>query len=127
MFDAKKLRVSLLILGVVAIVVAIALFCVDVGSYESNEYYGGDAYTGIQQAAAQAANNVLAVGKMIRLGIGGLLIVQGLVFLAASVCIKTENKTTVSVESVLNENLPLEGTREASEEKSCIPEQKECV
>ena len=28
---------------------------------ESNEYYGGDAYTGIQQAAAQAANNLIPV------------------------------------------------------------------
>jgi len=31
------------------------------GSYERDYYYGGDAYTGIQQAAAQAANNVLAM------------------------------------------------------------------
>lgn len=31
------------------------------GSYEWDKYYGGDAYTGIQQAAAQAANNVLAL------------------------------------------------------------------
>ena len=28
---------------------------------ESNRYYGGDAYSGIQQAAAQTANNVYAV------------------------------------------------------------------
>lgn len=31
------------------------------GSYEWDKYYGGDAYSGIQQAAAQAANNVLAL------------------------------------------------------------------
>ena len=31
------------------------------GSYERDYYYGGDAYTGMQQAAAQAANNVLAL------------------------------------------------------------------
>ena len=30
-------------------------------SYERDYYYGGDAYTGIQQAAAQAANNILAL------------------------------------------------------------------
>lgn len=28
---------------------------------EENGYYGGDAYTGIQQAAAQAANNIIPV------------------------------------------------------------------
>ena len=32
---------------------------------ESNEYYGGDAYTGIQQAAAQGANNLIPVFKAI--------------------------------------------------------------
>ena len=31
------------------------------GDYESNKYYGGDAYTGMQQASAQTANNVLAM------------------------------------------------------------------
>lgn len=31
------------------------------GDYEGNKYYGGDAYTGMQQASAQAANNVLAM------------------------------------------------------------------
>ena len=31
------------------------------GQKEGNKYYGGDAYTGIQQAAAQAANNILAM------------------------------------------------------------------
>ena len=29
--------------------------------YETNKAYGGDAYTGMQQASAQAANNVLAM------------------------------------------------------------------
>ena len=29
--------------------------------FESDKRYGGDAYTGIQQAAAQAANNTIAV------------------------------------------------------------------
>ena len=33
---------------------------------EDNEYYGGDAYTGIQQAAAQAANNLIPVFNAIR-------------------------------------------------------------
>ena len=29
--------------------------------YEANKYYGGDAYTGMQQASAQAANNLIPV------------------------------------------------------------------
>lgn len=33
--------------------------------YEDNKWYGGDAYTGIQQAAAQAANNLIAVNNSV--------------------------------------------------------------
>ena len=35
-------------------------------AYERDYYYGGDAYTGMQQAAAQAANNVLAMEETLR-------------------------------------------------------------
>ncbi len=41
--------------------------------------YGGDAYTGIQQAAAQTAVNVHKLNKIIASGIGYLLIVLGIV------------------------------------------------
>ena len=34
-------------------------------SYEDNNTYGGDAYTGIQNAAAQTANNVNNVGNLL--------------------------------------------------------------
>ena len=37
-------------------------------SWEENEYYGGDAYTGMQQAAAQAANNMIPVFEAIEQG-----------------------------------------------------------
>lgn len=35
------------------------------GAYEDNNTYGGDAYTGIQNAAAQTANNVYNVGELL--------------------------------------------------------------
>lgn len=41
-------------------------------SEESNQYYGGDAYTGIQQAAAQAANNMIPVFEAIEAGNKGM-------------------------------------------------------
>ena len=34
-------------------------------SYVSHEYYGGDAYTGIQNAAADTANNIGELGYLI--------------------------------------------------------------
>ena len=95
MFNVKKLKKSLLVVGVVAIVLAVAVFLTDVGSRESNEYYGGDAYTGIQQAAAQTANNVQEVGKMIRLGISGVLLVEGLAFLSVAFCLTAKEKEEV--------------------------------
>ena len=59
----KKLFAYLyLAIALLALVFAIVSFATDVssysGSHESNETYGGDAYTGIQNAAAQTANNV---------------------------------------------------------------------
>lgn len=42
------------------------------GSYELNHSYGGDAYTGIQNAAAQAANNVYYGNEIVQNIAGGL-------------------------------------------------------
>ncbi len=44
---------------------------------ESNEYYGGDAYTGMQQAAAQAANNLIPVYDAIIEGNGAIKVLNG--------------------------------------------------
>ena len=70
--------------GVLAVVLAVLLFTtpgnvvlnyneqpsgissMDTGTRTSYNYYGGDAYTGMQQAAAQAANNVLAMEETLR-------------------------------------------------------------
>ncbi len=51
------------------------------GAYESASSYGGDAYTGIQNAAAQTANNVRALAEIVAAGFGNLLIAIGLIFL----------------------------------------------
>ena len=74
----KKLNLLGVIVGILVIAFSVVVFCYDpemyipsmteivydeIGepSYESNKSYGGDAYTGIQQASAQAANNLVAV------------------------------------------------------------------
>lgn len=49
------------ILGIVAIVFGWTVNYY--GSYEQSKSYGGDAYTGIQNAAAQTANNVDQFGN----------------------------------------------------------------
>ncbi len=55
--------VGFMLIGVVSIIFAILCFTyaypvADRGGYTWYEYYGGDAYTGIQHAAADTANNI---------------------------------------------------------------------
>jgi len=61
-----------------------------VGAWENNSQYGGDAYTGIQNAAAQFANNVYRVGEMLQLAFTGMFAIQGGVLIFGSLCIRTK-------------------------------------
>lgn len=88
----KLLKIFGIILGVLTIVLAFVVFSKGVGYYESNMSYGGDAYTGIQNAAAQTANNVKYVGEMIRFALGSQMLVMGLAMLLGSLCIRTREQ-----------------------------------
>lgn len=69
----KLSKVLNIFVGIVIIILSICVFTYDANFYsvgyaritppssESDSFYGGDAYTGIQQAAAQAANNLIPV------------------------------------------------------------------
>ena len=66
--------------GILAIIFAIVVFSgggggvsnMDTGTYTSYNYYGGDAYTGIQQAAADTARNVQSLARIVRTGFQGV-------------------------------------------------------
>jgi hypothetical protein len=76
--------------GLLAVLLSIVLFCssgmgamiyadmpssigdVDTGTYTSYNYYGGDAYTGIQQAAADTSRNVVTQTGVIAAGFRSL-------------------------------------------------------
>ena len=64
--------------GWLSIIFGLITFMLDTGSYESNKSYGGDAYTGIQNAAAQSANNIMYMADILKTGMGFMLIVFGL-------------------------------------------------
>lgn len=73
MFTLKKkdlFAYACLAIAVLAFIFAIVCFATNSsasnGSYESSKSYGGDAYTGIQNAAAQTANNVYYLSKNIQ-------------------------------------------------------------
>ncbi len=65
--------------GILSIIFGIIMLGKDVGSYEYSEAYGGDAYTGIQNAAAQTANNVKNLSEITKNGFAFLLIAIGLI------------------------------------------------
>jgi hypothetical protein len=64
--------------GIISVVCGFIVATFSVGSYEWNSSYGGDAYTGIQNAAAQTANNVQNLAEIAKFGMAALLIVLGL-------------------------------------------------
>ena len=73
------------------------------GSYVESKYYGGDAYTGIQQAAASTANRVTELGDEIGKAIcsayswtGLLLMVVGVYVLACALSTAEPKKTYIN-------------------------------
>ena len=74
----KVVNVIGIISGFTAIRYSAVVKKLSVGSYSRSEIYGGDAYTGIQNAAADAANNVNDLAIVMRNGISYLLLIAGL-------------------------------------------------
>lgn len=64
--------------GWLSVIFGLIMMTLDTGSWESNLSYGGDAYTGIQNAAAQSANNIMALAEIAKTGFGFMLISFGL-------------------------------------------------
>lgn len=88
MINWKLLKIFGIVLGILSLVLAFVLFDQSVGYTEGSYSYGGDAYTGIQNAAAQTANNLVYTGELIKLAAGFFLIVQGLAMLLGALCIR---------------------------------------
>ena len=91
--NINKLFSKILVaIGVVAVVFAFICFFAkvdyDYGSYTSMHTYGGDAYTGIQNAAANTGNNIRYLNqnledmtKSLQVCFGFVLLVTGLIVL----------------------------------------------
>lgn len=67
-----------IISGFVSIVLGFIAMGYSDGLYESASSYGGDAYTGIQNAAAQTASNVKILASIVKFGTSSLLIIFGI-------------------------------------------------
>ena len=90
--NKKVAKIAFVLIGVLALVLALISFTAEVGFSESDNRYGGDAYTGIQYAAAQTARNLVAVGEMLQKGIGSILVVHGLAFITIGISIQNTEK-----------------------------------
>ena len=110
----KKIgAIGITLTGIMAIVFAIMCWLywesyVNVGSYISFETYGGDAYTGIQNAAAATANNVRSLIRVVGYAtsnlihyMGYLLFTIGVLLLVSGV---SKTITVFSKKSVVNVN-----------------------
>ena len=84
--NAKNGKLICSIIGIIGGFISIILGFVvsgkSTGGWEINNTYGGDAYTGIQNAAAQTANNVQRLAEIIRTGMSSALIIFGIAMIA---------------------------------------------
>lgn len=74
-------------LGITAGVMTLIWGCIYLLSFNEVRYtwsstYGGDAFTGIQNATANVANNIMYLAKICKMGIAGILIAIGLMMIS---------------------------------------------
>ncbi len=74
----KGINIVGIISGVLSIIFSFVVKGMPIGLYELSKTYGGDAYTGIQNAAAQTAVNVYYLADLVRTGLFALLLVLGI-------------------------------------------------
>ena len=84
------LKIFGIALGVGALIAAVYIFFMNNGGYENYVSYNGDAYTGIQNAAAQTANNVHFLADIVKTGFGSLFAILGVGLIGGSLCINTK-------------------------------------
>ena len=82
MWKKRLLGVLLIIVGIVSFSLSISCYRLSNGDYMSYEYYGGDAYTGIQHAAARTANNMQYLIDALKTCFGHVLMVAALILWA---------------------------------------------
>ena len=81
----KALTILFIVIGSVAILLSIRCFVRYTGQYSDYITYGGEAYTGIQNAGAETANNVKATNEILSFGFGSVLLVIGATMLGVGI------------------------------------------
>lgn len=103
----KLLGVYLLCIGIFAVIMAIVIFDSYSGMYGYRENYNGDAYTGIQNATAQTATNVLQTNYILKKGLGSILMAGGLSLIGIGFNMLIQKKNT-EIETQQNQSAAAE-------------------
>ena len=115
----QKLRsIVLIVIGVIAIGLSIKCYSIDELDYESESMYGGDAYTGIQNAAAMTSRNVKELASIVQFGFGSVLLIMGLTLVGVGMTTpmgasqKNSEPIPTPIEETPSEETPKETTEE---------------
>ncbi|MBR2476759.1 MAG: hypothetical protein IKB50_01340 [Clostridia bacterium] len=93
----KAMSICGIVSGGLSIIFSVLLACnYSLGSTASRESYGGDAYTGIQNAAAQTANNIYKNTEILATGLSMILFILGLALIFYFGCKLAERRDTHS-------------------------------
>lgn len=94
------------IIGIISIIESVAIFGMQTGGYETSKSYGGDAYTGIQNASAQTANNISYLADIVQKGFAAILFVFGLtmIFLFATKVLEHKKNDEKSSYPIISQN-----------------------
>lgn len=79
--------ILIILVGITSIVLSICCFSLSTGSVVQNITYGGDAYTGMQNASAQAATNIVELASITKIGFGSILLVVGMLLVIIGISI----------------------------------------
>lgn len=97
--EQKARSIVLIIVGIIAIGLSIKCYSIDDLDYETNSYYGGDAYTGIQNAAATTSKNVKDLAGIVQFGFGSILLVMGLTLVGVGLTTPVGKREDIAVSS----------------------------
>ncbi len=78
----NKIRtIIFIVIGIISIGLSIRCYSYKAMEFTEKSMYGGDAFTGIQNAGAQTSENVSGLACIVQFGFGSVLLVAGLGFL----------------------------------------------
>lgn len=95
-----------ILVGIVSIGLSIMCFASKTGTNIRSQFYGGDAFTGIQHAAADTGENVRELSKITAKGFGSILLVSGLTLIVLGIPSKREGDEIVVEGGSIQQALP---------------------